>query len=130
MKEKKYLLGIVGLLVLCVLAWFLYSHFKPQAVEGDKTIKVLVVHGNKEEKTFEYQTDAKYLADVLKVEHLVEGEEGEHGLFITSVDGEKADDTKQQWWCITKNGEQLNTSASQTPIMDGEQYELTLKEGY
>ena len=130
MKEKKYLLGIVGLLVLCVLAWFLYSHFKPQAVEGDKTIKVLVVHGNKEEKAFEYQTDAKYLADVLKVEHLVEGEEGEYGLFITSVDGEEADDTKQQWWCITKNGEQLNTSASQTPIMDGEQYELTLKEGY
>lgn len=130
MKEKKYLLGIVGLLVLCVLAWFLYSHFKPQAVEGDKTIKVLVVHGNKEEKTFEYQTDAEYLADVLKAEHLVEGEEGQYGLFVTSVDGEKADDTKQQWWCITKNGEQLNTSASQTPIMDGEQYELTLKEGY
>ena len=81
-------------------------------------------------KTFEYQTDAEYFADVLKAEHLVEGEEGQYGLFITSVDGEKADDTKQQWWCITKNGEQLNTSASQTPIMDGEQYELTLKEGY
>ena len=36
-------------------------------------------------------------------------------LFITAVDGEKADDTKQQWWCITKGGETVNTSAEQDP---------------
>ena len=30
----------------------------------------------------------------------------------------------------TKGGEQVNTSADQTPIADGEQFELTLKEGY
>ena len=42
------------------------------------------------------------------------------------MDGVTADAEKQEWWCITKNGEQLNTGADQTPIADGEHYELTL----
>ena len=45
-------------------------------------------------------------------------------------DGEQADDSKQQWWCLTKGGEMVNTSADLTPIADGDRYELTLKEGY
>lgn len=67
---------------------------------------------------------------MLEAEQLVEGEMGPYGLFITAVDGEKADDTKQQWWCITKGGETVNTSAEQTPIADGDRFELTMKEGY
>ncbi|MEG0591367.1 MAG: DUF4430 domain-containing protein, partial [Lachnospiraceae bacterium] len=73
---------------------------------------------------------AKYLGEVLKVEKLVKGEEGEYGLFITEANGIAVDEKKQQWWCLTKNKEQVNTSADQTPISDGEQYELTLTEGY
>lgn len=130
MKEKKYLVGVVALIILCVLGWFLYYNFKPETQEGNKKIDVVVVHGNQEEKTFHYETDVGYLGDVLTKEGLIEGEESQYGLFITTVDGEKADDSKQQWWCITQNGEQVNTSVSQTPVIDGEQYELTLKEGY
>ena len=51
-------------------------------------------------------------------------------MFIQTVDKETADEGKQQWWCITKGGEQVNTSADQTPIADQDQFELTLKEGY
>ena len=43
---------------------------------------------------------------------------------------ETADESLQQWWCITREGEMLSTGADQTPITDGEQYELTLTEGY
>ena len=75
-------------------------------------------------------TDAEYLGEVLKSEKLVDGEDGEFGMFITTADGEQADDSKQQWWCITKAGEQVNTSADQTPVADGDEFELTLKEGY
>ena len=57
---------------------------------------------------------------------LVDGYEGAYGLFITTVDGEMADDSQKQWWCITKSNEMVNTSAEQTPINDGDQYELTL----
>ena len=61
---------------------------------------------------------------------VAEGTESAYGLFITTVDGETADDSLQQWWCITRSGEMLSTGADQTPIADGEQYELTLTEGY
>ncbi|MCI8503953.1 MAG: DUF4430 domain-containing protein [Dorea sp.] len=108
----------------------IYKTFMPKGQAGAKEITVTVVHGDKTEKDFTYQTDEAYLGAVLQKEELVEGTDGEYGLFITSVDGEAADDSKEQWWCITKEGEQLNTSADQTPIADGEQFELTLKEGY
>ena len=50
--------------------------------------------------------------------------------FGTEADGETADESRQQWWCITKGGETVNTSADQTPIHDNDQFEITLKEGY
>lgn len=135
MEEKKksakgLIIGLVVLAVLCIAGWFLYQRVMPKGAEGAKTIVVKVVHGDQSSKEFEYKTDAAYLIDVIKTEKLVEGDEGQYGLFITSVDGEKADDSKQQWWCITKGGEQVNTSADQTPIADGDVFELTLMEGY
>ena len=61
---------------------------------------------------------------------MIEGEEGPYGLFITSADGVKAEESLQQWWCITKDGEMLTTGASEAVIADGEHYELTLTVGY
>ena len=130
MKNKRTLIAAAALLLVCILAGGLYLKFKPQATKGEKEVNVVVVHGDETEKTFQYHTDAEYLVEVLKKNKLVSGEEGEYGLFIKTVDGETADESKQQWWCITKGGEQVNTSADQTPIADGEQFELTLKEGY
>lgn len=130
MKYKGTLIAAAALLLVCLLAGGLYLKFKPQTTKGEKEVTIVVVHGDKTEKTFQYHTDAEYLVDVLKENQLVDGEEGEYGLFIQSADGETADESKQQWWCITKGGEQVNTSAGQTPLADGEQFELTLKEGY
>ena len=96
---KKKTIAIAGglLALLCVLAGVLYFQFKPQTTAGEKEISVVVVHANREEKTFTYQTDAEYLGEVLTENKLVEGSQGEYGLFITTVDGETADDSKQQW---------------------------------
>ena len=98
--------------------------------KGTIAAAVLLVHGDGSEKKFRYTTDAEYLGEVLEAEKLVEGTQGQYGMFITAADGEQADDSRQQWWCITKGGETVNTSAAQTPIADGDSYELTLKEGY
>ena len=131
MKEKKgVIIAAVLLLLVCAGAAILYGKFRPSGEAGSKNVTVVVVHGDQSEQTFEYHTDAAYLGEVLEAEQLVEGEMGPYGLFITAVDGEKADDTKQQWWCITKGGETVNTSAEQTPIADGDRFELTMKEGY
>ena len=106
------------------------SEICPKGVAGEKEITVKVIHGDSGEKEFTYTTDEEFLGAVLEAEGLAEGEEGPYGLFITTVDGEKAEESRQQWWCLTKGGETVNTSATQTPIEDGDVFELTLTEGY
>ena len=118
------------LIVLCIAAGVLFHINKPETTAGEKEINVVVIHADQTEKTFTYQTDAEYLADVLLENKLVDGDMGSYGLFITTVDGETADDSKQQWWCITKGGEQVNSGADALPIADGDQFELTMMEGY
>ena len=124
--------GLAALLLAVLLAGFgmLYTQTRPQTSAGEKEISVLVTHGDNTPAEFTYQTDADYLGEVLLAEGLVSGEVGTYGLFITTVDNETADAGRQQWWCITKGGEILTTAADSTPIADGEQFELTLTEGY
>ena len=128
--RKKLLIGCGALVAACLLAAVLYIQTRPETTAGAKTIDVVVVHGDGTQASFQYQTAAQYLGDVLTENGLVEGSESSYGLFITTVDGETADDSLQQWWCVTREGEMLSTGADQTPIADGEQYELTLTEGY
>lgn len=131
MKNKKTnLIAVIVLVVVLAAAGLLYMKFKPDTTAGDKEITVKVSALENGEKSFTYQTDAEYLGEVLTANKLIEGEDGQYGLFITTANGVKADDSKQQWWCITKGGEQVNTSVDQTPIQDGDQFELTLTEGY
>ena len=128
--KKHLLLGCGALALAALLAAVLYLHTRPETAEGGKIIDVVVIHGDGSQAGFQYRTDAEYLGDVLAENGLAEGTEGPYGLFITTVDGETADEARQQWWCITREGEMLSTGAGQTPIADGEQYELTLTEGY
>lgn len=127
---KKSIISIVALLAAAALLFGIYRFTKDPVSEGAKSITVEVVHGDDTSKTFEYHTDREYLGEVFTDEDLVAGEEGAYGLFIQSVDGETADESNQEWWCITKDQEKLNTSADQTPIADGDKYELTLTIGY
>ncbi|GFI42997.1 hypothetical protein IMSAGC018_00661 [Lachnospiraceae bacterium] len=130
MGRKKTLILVTTLIIAAIAMFIVYKVFMPEGKAGEKEITVTVVHADESSKDFIYQTDEAYLGDVLKAEELVDGTEGEFGMFITSVDGETADDSKEQWWCITKGGESVNTSADQTPIEDGDKFELTLTEGY
>lgn len=127
-KSNKKILIIAGvcLIALAVIFGLVYHFFMPKGQQGSKTIGLTVVFSQDNQKEYTLHTDAEYLGDALKEEKLVEGSEGQYGLFIETVDGVTADGEKQEWWCITKNGEQLNTGADQTPIADGEHYELTL----
>ena len=128
--SKKIAVSLIALVVVIAALFGVYRFTKGATSAGDKTINVEVVHKDGTANTFTYQTEREYLGEVLADESLVDGESGAYGLFITTADGETADDSNQEWWCITKDGEQLNTSADQTPIADGEHYELTLTVGY
>ncbi|HWT75401.1 MAG TPA: DUF4430 domain-containing protein [Mobilitalea sp.] len=134
MKNNKNLLkammALGALLLVAVIMLVAYNHFKPQTEQGSKEIVVEVVVPDQESKDFTINTDAEYLSQALEQENLIIGQNSDYGLFITEVNGRAADDTKQEWWCITKSGETVNTGADQTPIADGDHFEITLKTGY
>lgn len=127
---KKIIFALAALAAVLVVLFAVYYFTKEKTTAGSKTITVEVVHKDGKSVFFEYTTEKEYLGEVLTEEKLVDGENGEYGMFITTVDGETADDSNQEWWCITKAGEQLNTSADKTPIADGNKFELTLTVGY
>lgn len=127
---KKAILAVAALLIAIAALLGVYHVTRQGGETGAKTVTIDVVHRDASLKTFICHTDREFLGELLTDEALVSGESGPYGLFITTVDKETADDTAQEWWCITKNQERLDTSADQTPIADGDKYELTLTTGY
>lgn len=130
MKKKQTIILAAVLVTLCLAAGILYNQFKPQTSEGEKNITVTVIHGDESSKEFSYTTDAEYLGDILQAEGLISGDQGEYGLYVKVVDGEEINETNQEWWCLTKGGESVNTGVDMTPIADGDTYELTFTVGY
>lgn len=129
-KTRNIIIAVAVLLVLVAAAVGVYMHFAPQPQEGAKTINVTVVHGDESQKDFTYNTDAETLREALEPEGLIAGDESEFGLFVKTVDGETADDSLQQWWCVTKGGEMTETGVDGIMIADGDNYEFTLTTGW
>lgn len=129
-KSKKPVIIVAVVLVLAVAALLaVYFATRPATQEGAKTVTLLVVTDETTE-TITLKTDEEFLGAALQAQNLVEGDVGEFGMFINSVNGIAADADLQQWWMLTKAGEMVNTGADTTPIADGEQYELTLVTGW
>ena len=124
MRGKKAWLPAAALVVAALLLLGLWYGNRPQGQAGDKTITVEVVHADESSREFTYQTSEEFLGPVLIQEGLVQGEESTYGLFITTVDGETAEGN--QWWCITQDGQMVETGADTTPIADGDHFELTM----
>lgn len=129
MKQKKTIIAVAVLAVLILASVLIWQGTRPETQTGDKTITVSVVTDT-ETADFTIATDAEYLRQALEQENLVEGSESEYGLFVTTVNGVTADDSQQQWWCFTRNGEMVEIGIDSTPIADGETYEITLTTGW
>ena len=126
---KKKLLPVLGLVLAAALMLGVWYATRPAAQEDEKHLQVEVIHGEVS-NTHDFTTDAEYLAQALLEQNIVEDNQTAYGLYILTADGVTADESKQEWWCITKDGEMLTTGASEAVIADGEHYELTLTVGY
>lgn len=127
--NKKLWLALALLVVAVAVALGLWYFNRPTTVGGEKTITATVVADGSEE-AFTITSEDKYLRGALESIDLIAGEESEYGLFVTTVNGITADDSKQEWWCFTKGGQSLDTGVDSTPIADGDAFEITLTEGY
>ena len=130
MKNKKALIAVLVLVVLVVAAAICWVAFGPKTVDGSKTITVEVTHNDGTVNTFELHTDAEYLGEAMKEEELLEGYDGEFGLYVLTVDGETVDESNQEWWGYTKSGEMVNYGVDTCPIEDGDHYEFTFNVGW
>ncbi|MBR0063065.1 MAG: DUF4430 domain-containing protein, partial [Oscillospiraceae bacterium] len=113
--NKKTVIAIVSIVVIVAALLTAYFVTRPAPVEGGKTVTVEIKY-DEVDKEVKITTSAETLADALREKNLIEGSESEYGLFITGVDGRTADDSKQEWWSITKNGEMTPTGADTTMI--------------
>ena len=128
--NKKIWLAAAALVAAVAVVLGIYFVTRPAPQQGGKTITVQVVLLEGEPSDFTIQTDEEYLRGALESIDLIEGSESEYGLFVTTVNGVTVDDSKQQWWCFTQDGEMLMTGVDTTPIADGDHFEITLTEGY
>lgn len=129
-KYSKYIFATSLLILLMAALLLAWNFLRPASTPGQKSIHVTVVHSDGTKNAFSFSTDADTLRKPLENAGLISGEAGPYGIFITTVDGESADETKQQWWCITKDGQETTEGSDFIMIADGDRYELTLKEGW
>lgn len=122
MKNKRTVaIGAIVLAALLVIFGIVWFTTRPETSTESKTITVEVIHKDESKKTFTYETDAEYLADVLVGEGLVEDNQDQYGLMIQEVDGERAVyEEDQSYWAILQNGEYAQLGASSLPIYDGD----------
>ena len=128
--KKRERIAVVLFAVLFVGAAALYFFLKPSVAEGEKNIKVRVEHLRKEAAEYQFSTDAEYLRGALEEQGLISGEESDYGLWVQTVDGETADESRQEWWGFNVNGQRGEYGVETQPVADGDLYEFVLYEGW
>ena len=98
--------------------------------EGAKTITLTVINGANEATVYTVHTDAQYLRGAIEPHGLVGGREDIYGMWVTTVDGILADESKQQWWQLFEGTEQANYGVDTLAIKDGGSYTYVLTVGW
>lgn len=127
MSTKKKIIVIVAITVavalLALLGYFAWDMLTPNP--GEKTFTVTVVHADGGSKEFKYTTEEEMVGAVLMEDGLIEGEEGQYGLYIKVVDGEKAVyEEDGAYWSFYIGEDYASTGVDMTPITDGAAYKL------
>jgi hypothetical protein len=126
MKNKKLILAVVALaLIIAVLAG-VYLATRPQAVEGQKNVTVVIVYADGSEKKLDYTTTHEYLSELLLEKELVTGYASEeYGFTIESVDGITLDWSKDgAYWALYEGDAYATESAAGIVLIEGGVYRL------
>ncbi len=98
--------------------------------EGNTLFEFAVIHKDGSEKLFAIKTDEKTVGEALTDNEIIEGEDGDYGLYVKSVDGEKLDyDEDGYYWSFYVNGEYAQSGVDMTEIKEGESYSFKAEKG-
>lgn len=91
--------------------------------EGAKSFPFNVVDLDGTETKFLIKTDAETVGEALQALELIDGEEGDYGLYVLSVNGISADwDKEGAWWSFLVDGEASLTGVDSVAIEEGKVY--------
>ena len=91
--------------------------------EGNTKFDFVVKDLEGNETKFVVKTDKKIVGEALVDAGLIEGEQGQYGLYVKKVNGITADfDKDQTYWAFYVNGEYAMTGVDMTEIEEGKVY--------
>lgn len=132
--NKKHSLILLSLMLALVLALTACGQSAapqtttaPTAVlgEGATVFALEVTDLDGQVSAFEIHTDKATVGEALQEVGLVEGEVGQYGLYITTVNGLTLDwDKDNKYWAFYIDGEYAVTSVDSTAIENGSVYSL------
>ncbi|MBE6972520.1 MAG: DUF4430 domain-containing protein [Ruminococcaceae bacterium] len=129
-KNTKLTLGALALLALITLFAGLYLSSRPDTVSGIKSVTLEVIHADKSQRNFHFETTKEYLGDLLMSEGLIKGDPGPYGPYITEVDGEVADYSKDKsYWALFEGDDYASQGIDQTVLEDGDLFRLVYTRG-
>ena len=95
---------------------------------GSTEFSLTVVNQDGGETQFEIHTDKETVGEALLELELIDGEEGEYGLYVKTVNGITADyDKDGTYWAFYINGEYASTGVDSTKITEGESYSFKVE---
>ena len=126
MKNKKLFIAALVLVLIIGAMFGIYAATRPEAVEGEKNVTVVIVYEDGSEKKLEYATSCESLADLLLEKELVTGYSSEeYGFTIESVDGITLDwSIDGAYWALYEGDEYATTSAAGIMLTEGGIYRL------
>ncbi len=91
--------------------------------EGETVFTFTVMFEDATMHLYEVSTDAATVGEALLALELIEGEDGDYGLYVKTVDGVTLDwDTDAAYWAFYIDGDMAMTGVDATEIVEGSTY--------
>ena len=96
--------------------------------EGQHSFTLEITDADGKTITATVNTDEETVGAALTKLNIVQGDTGEYGLYIKTVNGVTADyDKDKTYWAFYIDGEYAQTSADMTAVADGSVYKLAIE---
>lgn len=98
--------------------------------EGENKFPFIVTYADGKTEEFEIHTDKTIVGEALLELELINGDEGQYGLYVKEVNGITADyDVDGTYWAFYVDGEYAMSSVDTTEIEDGKTYSFKVEKG-
>ncbi|MBW6411382.1 DUF4430 domain-containing protein [Clostridium weizhouense] len=131
-KNKTILTSVIVVLIAVLSLVGYKSFFKSlNKQEGNKQYTLIVRdYEDTYNKEYNFNTDKELLGEALDEKNIIESDNSGASRFVTTVDGIKADASKEEWWNLKINGENSQTGIDNTYIKNKDKVEFVLTKGW